>query len=521
MALPMTRPTKHPKTGFYRIRMRVPLDLREVMGKSERIVSLGTKDPKEAEAQAPSAIAKARAEFNAARAASGPPRRMAHIEVMALCGDWYRDFLALWEEDPGDRADWEEFAALMVGKLEDLERYGPIALKQERQELNDAKRFLAAKGIPADEDSVRRFASALMETKLKAASTLKARSAGDYSPDRYLETFPQQPQGQPKPDPLPAKDLLAAWETERKPAAKTREKYSGTFRNITRVLGFDDLRRITPDDVLKFKRHRLEVEKRHPGTVEDDIRNAGAVCKWGVRNRFLSSNPFDGLAPKAPRTLTSREPYSDEEARLILTAARKEKGWLRWGPWLLCFTGARIGELAELRRKDVREENGVSFLDIRPYEARPGKNATMQRMIPLHPAVIDEGFLAYVATLPHDPNGPLFPCIPPDPLGKRGTTAQARLGRWTRGKLNLKDQKKAPAHSWRHRMEDELRKVNMHPELMDAITGRHNPRNAGAGYGKGYRGMPGTVLKALRRIPSPLAKDAKTGRETSKGRRRL
>jgi hypothetical protein len=168
----------------------------------------------------------------------------------------------------------------------------------------------------------------------------------------------------------------------------------------------------------------------------------------------------------------------------------------------------------------VREENGVSFLDIRPHEARPGKNATMQRMIPLHPAVLAERFLTYVTTLPDNPDGPLFPCIPPDPRGKRDTTAQARLGRWTRGKLGLKDQKKAPAHSWRHRMEDELRKVGAHPEMMDAITGRHNPRNAGAGYGKGYRGMPSEVLKVLRRIPSPLAKEAEAGGETKKGRRR-
>jgi hypothetical protein len=53
-------------------------------------------------------------------------------------------------------------------------------------------------------------------------------------------------------------------------------------------------------------------------------------------------------------------------------------------------------------------------------------------------------------------------------------------------------------------MEDELRKVRALPEVMDAITGRNNPRNAGAGYGKGFRGMPAEVLSDLRRIPSPL-----------------
>lgn len=516
----MTRPTKHPETGVYRIRVRVPQDIRDAVGKSERIASLETKSPKEAAAKAPSAIAKIRAEFNAARAASGPPRRLTNKEIIAQAGAWYRDTVSEWEDDPGPPTGWEAWEDMLFAELERDQDGEIIGFLPKARDLAEARQLLVEKGISADQDSLLRFALALFDAKRKVAALLTARAEGDYSPDPHAKAFPKVETTNSGP-PITAESVVTAWATERRPAAKTLEKYSGTFRNIARVLGFDDLRRITTDDVLTFKRHRLEAEKRHPGTVEDDIRNAGAVCKWAVINRFLPSNPFDGLAPKAPRTLAAREPYSDEEARRILTAAREEKGWLRWGPWLLCFTGARIGELAELRRKDVQEEEGVSFLDIRPHEARPGKNATMQRMIPLHPAVIAEGFLAYVATLPHDPNGPLFPCIPPDPRGKRDTTAQARLGRWTRGKLNLKDQKKAPAHSWRHRMEDELRKANVHPELMDAITGRHNPRNAGAGYGKGYRGMPGAVLKTLRRIPSPLAKDAKTGGETSKGRRRL
>jgi hypothetical protein len=54
-------------------------------------------------------------------------------------------------------------------------------------------------------------------------------------------------------------------------------------------------------------------------------------------------------------------------------------------------------------------------------------------------------------------------------------------------------------------MEDELRKVRAPAEVVDAITGRHNPRNAGAGYGRGFRGMPAEVLKELERIPSPVS----------------
>jgi hypothetical protein len=85
---------------------------------------------------------------------------------------------------------------------------------------------------------------------------------------------------------------------------------------------------------------------------------------------------------------------------------------------------------------------------------------------------------------------------PPRPVPtKEPVRAEALLAAWTA--------EAKPAHSWRHRMEDELRRVRALPEVMDAITGRHNPRNAGAGYGKGFRAMPDEVLKDLGRIPSP------------------
>lgn len=303
---------------------------------------------------------------------------------------------------------------------------------------------------------------------------------------------------------LKGESLLVSWAAERHPAEATLKKYRGTFRTLARILGFDDVQRITADDVVAFKEARL-AEGKDPGTVSDDVLAAGTVCRWAVKNRKLVANPFAEMAPKVNRKGPApRAPYDDEEAKRILTAARKESGAPRWLPWLLCFTGARLGELAELRRCDVRDEAGVVILDIRPTDARAGKNETMQRMIPLHPAIIEEGFLEYVARLPDDPLGPLFPSVAARKDGTRTTNAQAAHGRWMRNVVGIKDPKKAPAHSWRHRMEDELRKARISHEAQDAITGRHNPRNAGAGYGKGFRGMPDEVLKDLQEVPSPL-----------------
>lgn len=499
----MLRPTKHPKTHVYRIRSRVPKALRGIIGSAERIISLATKDPEEAKRRAPAANKKIAEELAAARAALAPTRRLSHREIAALCGELYRETVGHWEDDPGTADDWKAYADQLDDELERDEATGD-AVGPSRIDMGDAKRITQARGIPADAESIRRLASAFYRTKLKAAETLARRADGDYSPDRHLETFPaveaEKPQT-PSGEPLTGDSLLADWSAERTPAPSTLRSYKGKFRQLARVLGFDDLRRVNPDHVIQFKEARLK-EGKDPGTVADDVLNMGAVCKWAVANRKLASNPFAGLAPKVNRRGPApRHPYDDAEAKRILLAARKEDGWLRWMPWLLCFTGARISELAELRRRDVRERDGVIVLDIVPLAARAGKNDIAQRMIPLHPAVIAEGFLTYVAALPPDPNGPLFPSIAPDPHGSRVHPATVQSGRWVRDVVGIKDPEKAPNHSWRHRMEDELRKVRALPEVQDAITGRNNPRNAGAGYGKGFRGMPDEVLKDLQRIP--------------------
>ena len=48
MALSMSRPWKHPDSGYYWSRRRVPEDLRALVGKREERHSLGTRDPVEA-----------------------------------------------------------------------------------------------------------------------------------------------------------------------------------------------------------------------------------------------------------------------------------------------------------------------------------------------------------------------------------------------------------------------------------------------------------------------------------------
>ncbi len=418
VALAMTRPTKHSKTGVYWIRKAVPAALRPIVGKRELVESLGTKDPQKAKLLSRPVIEKFEAILSAARA--GQLSAPTHVN-----------------------SDSPLLARLPAGSAE------PEVVAPARQSA-----------------------------------------------------------------PLTAQNAIDRWRLEKRRALTTVKKYRAAFGRLVECIGFDDLTRIKPEDAVRFKEARLE-QGRDPGTVQDEILACGTVCNWAVKNKKLAANPFEGIAPDAEsRGPAPREAYNDDEARRILAATRDEKGWRRWLPWILAFTGCRISEAAQLRLRDVRQEacrqhedqeELVWVFDFVPLEVREGKNNSFQRMVPIHPAIIDEGFLDFVRAKHGGPDDPLFDDLAEAADGTRTTTAQTQHGRWLRAVVGIRDPRKGPAHSWRHRMQDELRKVRAHPEIIDAITGRKNPRNAGDGYGRGFRGMPEETLKDLRRIPSPLA----------------
>ena len=140
-------------------------------------------------------------------------------------------------------------------------------------------------------------------------------------------------------------------------------------------------------------------------------------------------------------------------------------------PWLLAFTGARLEEVCQSLVRDIRESKGVWYLDINSdHETKSLKNAGSARKVPLHPALIEEGFLDYLGTLPAD--GPLFPDLSPDRFGRRGGNGTKIIGRWVRAS-GITNPRKAPNHAWRHRFKDVCRGAGIEKRSMTHLRGTH------------------------------------------------
>jgi len=97
-------------------------------------------------------------------------------------------------------------------------------------------------------------------------------------------------------------------------------------------------------------------------------------------------------------------------------------------PRIEAFTGAPLDEICGADAAGVYEFGGVWCLDIRldnRGEDGSPKTEGSERKVPLYPALIAEGFLDHVRSLPK--MGHCFPGITPDRFGSRaGNDARSR-----------------------------------------------------------------------------------------------
>ena len=93
MVLNMSRPWKHPKTGVYWLRKRVPRDIATRVGRNLVTKTLGTRDPEEAKARFVAALAELEAEWANLRRGERPiTDREAHLLSQRVHDAWLREF---------------------------------------------------------------------------------------------------------------------------------------------------------------------------------------------------------------------------------------------------------------------------------------------------------------------------------------------------------------------------------------------------------------------------------------------
>lgn len=496
----MPSPWKHPKTSVYYFRKVVPAALREILGQTEFRISLGTKDLKEAKRLYPDAARQIDGKLAAAERMlaldGGPPIMLTHKDAVALAGEWYRTESARHEAEPGDAIAWsvKRDELIIDGKQGD---WGDIAAAGWRNKIApEVDELLLAKGLRIDAASRERLEEQLGQRKIQLCKIMMARADGNYTADPVVSELPKwQPTAQKNGETLPFSKLIEGWKLERNPEPRTVDDFTRQLNRLADHLGHSDALRVTEDDAVSWKENLLS-SGRSLKSTRNHLHAAKAVFGWGKENRKVTINPFLGV--RVSRRVKAadqrrRKSYSDDEARLILRAARREQGAKRWVPFLLAYSGARLDEMCGISKSDVVQVDGVWCVDLKP--GRKLKNVHSIRKIPLHRAVIAEGFLKFVKSRP---DGALFTDLTPDRYGRRGGNGTKIISRWVRS-LGIENPDIAPNHSWRHRIKDLFRRHGVAWDVGEAVCGRVR---GGEGDNYGSEGYPVSVLaEAIEKLP--------------------
>jgi integrase len=352
--------------------------------------------------------------------------------------------------------------------------------------------FLASKGVVLTSEAQALFLDCMLDEFIAAILLLERRALGDYSEDERLSQFPKYDGRTVKPrGGLTPWALFNAWANAIQPAPSTVNRWRSVFLDLDkRFSSADD---ITEDDAREWAR-KLVTPKRGARTVNEIwVSAARTVFGWAVEERLIASNPFETVAVTEPKRVQYRETkaFTPEEAATILRAAcaiGKPKttfeGAQRWVPWLCAYSGARAGEITQLRARDIQQHGQVYAMKLTP-EAGTMKTGK-PRTVPIHKHVIEQGFMEFVKLRgkkplfyePKQDNGPSDP-LNPKPAAYGDSAAEAcRLGQ--KAENNRQGTKSEPR--WRHTFKQIADRAGITERTSDHITG-HSHKTEGAKYG--------------------------------------
>ena len=344
----------------------------------------------------------------------------------------------------------------------------------------------------------REIARALCVAEFEALSRVVERDEADFGgkPNHPLlvnATPPEDPH-----EPVSLAKLWSDYLTSRMQAGFIKDggkRQDPVIKSLRSFLKHNDARRVTKKDILGWRDNLLNVDKLSAKTINDIyLSTVRSLFASAYEHERLKENVAATVRQPKPRKVQSRErDYTDTEALAVLRASRTHEpkpnqfGFVRetpnmtaakrWAPLLCAFSGARISEITQLRREDIRKEGDTWVMRITP-DAGTVKTGAW-RDVPLHRQITAEGFIAFVTSATE---GPLFHgAEDPAKYATAAASVSDELAKWLR-RSGIAPEGVQPNHAWRHRLQTVGRELGLSDRVIDAIQG-HAGRTAGDSYG--------------------------------------
>lgn len=234
-------------------------------------------------------------------------------------------------------------------------------------------------------------------------------------------------------------------------------------------------------------------------TINKYLAALGSFARWLVTQGFLENNPTTGMFTKIDKDTQKVFPYGVSQLQTIFhsplflgcesdtQASKPGKLQIRdhrfWLPILSLFSGARLGELAQLLTADIQKRNDHWLLRLtKEGDAEKHlKTKGSERYVPVHPELITLGLIRHNTNMKMSGEKWLFPEICADARNDRAGKYSRFYGRYIK-QIGVKIDKTLNFHSFRHGFSDALRNAGYLDEQFKFLLG-HTQNNVTGRYG--------------------------------------
>lgn len=448
--------------------------------------------------------------------------------------------------DSEDINQQQEFAYQTIEAMSEVCRSGPKASTWTSC-AEDALAWAEETGVrilPSDSrlnDYIRQFAS----TEIAIQKRLLGVNKSEFSEliDGYLQPKIEEIYSSNN-NQTPLWDLaIQKYEKHQKEliSAKTLSTEINTLISLRKFCKEKLLESISQKDIYDFFNHQLLSKTWSSNRVKSHGRNTlNKFFNLCITNEFVNSNPLDKLKLLPQNNKKQDEerkrpnlPFSSEQMNSIFESQwykeknlfkgklRKDTGARYWIPLIMMTHGLRVSEACQLTISDITLDDFVPTIRISAVEEsdttanslKSIKCSSTNRVVPIHPILLELGFRDFIHKIKLSNQTFLFPSSIPDEdatLKKLGRSFEQAFLRYVRDKLGFGHG--YGNHSFRHQLEDRIRDAKCYTPWPTGISQEYMGRSkqsqdanfntekegSAALYGKGHKAS--NILKFIKTI---------------------
>jgi integrase len=481
------------REGRYYIRRRAPADLVAILGYTEFNKSLRTSDREEAKRRLRIESVRLDTEWALLRAQHAASKDKTALENVLTAAQFAAD---------AERTRLEDAER---DSLENDEWYQSIAIHARDEGLDEDEALKFDRKVER-RAQMERAVERRRDADANRQPGQKERASAPLQVDRHQPHLSKPPT---------LRDVVPSW------VARNAPKDDAVRRTERAITLFEEAVGIVPLPVLKkahgaaFVRFLLDQDARGFGrkTAHNYASCVTALLSVAAKDDLIEQNPLDLSFDKSIGA-GKREPWTDAELKRMfghaLFSDRMEtvRHWHDVAPadgrallLILLHTGARIGEIAQLRREDFQVRDGMPSIRI-TAEAGTVKTDESRRTVPLVDHLLSDPWFATWLSKVMDgsrADAPAFPTMAGRVRGPADTAVRWFLGFRKDAGLPLGDLN--GSHRFRHWIRTAMNALDVSATTQDAITGHAAGGSTGS---KVYTAVPLHVMRAaLNRVSYP------------------